>query len=384
LRNVEEAVAREIDAIRLANDPAAANAFIEANEFVKGGQKSQKFNLFNAHCSVLIKVTPDGQQLLASHVTWSDFFTMLRTYKHYTMRFSLPSNVAQSVSFSSYPSCLSSGDDFYITDQQLVIMETTNEVFNQSLYEYVTPQTVPYWIRVIVANRMASSGKEWSDTFALYNSGTYNNQWQIVDYKLFTPGQPLQPNTLWIAEQIPGWVVSEDMTTTITSSEQGYWPSYNVPYFPFVYNISGYNKFKSNAFSYTACPRANIFRRDQGNVVDMPSFQHMMRYNQYQTDPLSMHDACNGISSRCDLNTPFVGKGGGVHPYAPFGALDCKVTDDSMVPTRQSLAVSGPTWDSQPPFAWTGQWPTTPHYGHANVFAFNFESMTPYSDDEAV
>jgi len=283
------------------------------------------------------------------------------------------------VSFSSYPSCLVSGDDFYITSQQLVIMETTNEVFNQSLYNFVTPETVPYWIRVMVATRMASSGEQWSNIFAQYNSGTYNNQWQIVDYKLFTPGQPLQANTLWIAEQIPGWVVSADLTSSLTANGQGYWPSYNIPYFPFVYNISGYNRFKSNGFSYSACPRANIFRRDHTNVVDMDSFQRLMRYNQYQTDPLSMHDACNGISSRCDLNTPFVEKDGGVHPYAPFGALDCKTTDNTLQQTRTAWAVSGPTWDSQAPFAWTSQWPTTPHYGHPNVFAFHFEQMSPFN-----
>ncbi len=39
----------------------------------------------------------------------------------------------------------------------------------------------------------------------------YNNQWMVVDYKLFTPNQPIQDNTLWILEQIPGlnvWYVS--------------------------------------------------------------------------------------------------------------------------------------------------------------------------------
>ncbi len=51
---------------------------------------------------------------------------------------------------------------------------------------------------------MANSGKEWYEIFAKYNSGTYNNQYMIVDYKLFKPFNALQANTLWIVEQMPG------------------------------------------------------------------------------------------------------------------------------------------------------------------------------------
>ena len=46
----------------------------------------------------------------------------------------------------------------------------------------------------------------------------------------------------------------------------GYWGSYNIPYFPFVYNISGYPAMYEqygNSMSYSMCPRAQIFRRDQ-------------------------------------------------------------------------------------------------------------------------
>ena len=50
----------------------------------------------------------------------------------------------------------------------------------------------------------------------------------ILDYKLFTAGQALQPDTLWILEQIPGTVQMADMTLLL--EQQGYWPSYNLPY----------------------------------------------------------------------------------------------------------------------------------------------------------
>lgn len=53
-----------------------------------------------------------------------------------------------------------------------------------------------------LANAMADTGKEWADVVSQCNSGTYNNQYMIVDLKLFGPGQELQPNLLWVVEQV--------------------------------------------------------------------------------------------------------------------------------------------------------------------------------------
>jgi hypothetical protein len=59
---------------------------------------------------------------------------------------------------------------------------------------------------------MASSGEQWIDIFKHYNSGTYNNQWIVVNYARFTPGQPLPDGVLHIVEQIPTRVEFEDVT----------------------------------------------------------------------------------------------------------------------------------------------------------------------------
>jgi len=332
----------------------------------------------DAHCSALIKPSEDGMELLSSHVTWTGFSNMLRVYKHYTTPFNSASTKAITASFSSFPGNLPSGDDWYITSANLVIIETTNGVMNTSLYtKYTTTQTVPYWIRVIVANRMAETGREWLDFFGLYNSGTYNNQWMVVDYKLFTPGKPLRPGTLYVGEQIPGYLVSEDVTHVVTS--KGYWASYNIPYFPFVYDISGYPAYYKkygNAYSYSECARAQIFRRDEHTVSNLDSLKMLMRYNEWQTDPLALKDACRGISARCDLNPPWVVNS--LNGYVAFGAIDCKVTDSTLVKKLESEAVSGPTWESQPPFAWTNEWKNVPHYGQPLLFAFQFENMSPH------
>ena len=61
-------------------------------------------------------------------------------------------------------------------------------------------------------------------------------------------------------------------------------------------------------YSYGRSPRAQIFKRDHGNVKDLQSMIQLMRSNNYMTDPIS---ACNctpsysasyAISARADLN----------------------------------------------------------------------------------
>merc|ERR1711884_698925 len=110
---------------------------------------------------------------------------------------------------------------------------------NADLWRHVRPAgCVLEGIRSMVANRMTSTGQQWTEIFKRGNSGTYNNQWMVVDYKLFKPGmQKLREGLLWILEQIPGQTHDEDMTWLL--EEQSYWPSYNSPYFKDIFKASG-------------------------------------------------------------------------------------------------------------------------------------------------
>jgi hypothetical protein len=191
-------------------------------------KQALRFAIERGHCSALIKYTPDRRELMVTQSTWDVYNNMLRIYKHIEIPFS---NVAsKSVSFSSSPGWLMSGDDFYITgDSQLVVIETTNAVFNTSLYQYVKPTSVLYWMRNIVANRLGNSGREWAKWFALYNSGTYNNQWLIVDYKKFVPNVRVSDVDLVImSEQMPGYIKTQSVSHFLDT--QRYIPSYNVPF----------------------------------------------------------------------------------------------------------------------------------------------------------
>ena len=70
-----------------------------------------------------------------------------------------------------YAGFLESLDDFYLLSSQLVMLQTTNNVFDTSLYKQVKPESLLAWQRVRAANMMAHNGQEWYKAVSQYNSG---------------------------------------------------------------------------------------------------------------------------------------------------------------------------------------------------------------------
>lgn len=194
----------------------------------------------NGRCSAMVKLNGDMSEMWSSHSSWFTYAATNRIFKHYYFDVSSKFVSAKKISFASYPGFLESLDDFYIMDNGLVMLQTTNSILNSTLYQLVTPNALLAWQRVRLACQNAGDGKAWSEIIASYNSGTYNNQYMVVDYNKFVPGTEVQPGTLWVSEQIPGLVVYDDVTDQL---ERGYWASYNVPYFPDIYQQSGYPDF---------------------------------------------------------------------------------------------------------------------------------------------
>ena len=171
----------------------------------------------------------------------------------------------------------------------------------------------------------------------------------VVDYKLFTPGQPIAPGTLVVGEQAPGMYIYADQSDFI--SKNRYWASYNVPFYKEMWDYAGYAPLFAkygNQYSWSECARAQIYRRDQSKVQDLDSLKAIQRYNEWQRDPLSLGDACRGISARCDLNNPMFSNST-LNGFAAFGGIDAKVTDETMVPKMAADAVCGPTQVLFPP-----------------------------------
>ncbi|OWF46224.1 putative phospholipase B-like 2 [Mizuhopecten yessoensis] len=340
--------------------------------------------LGSGSCSALVKLLPGAKDLFVSHDTWSSYMSMLRVLKKYDLPFHDSQGKivpAQTMSFSSYPGSVMSGDDYYLLSSGLVSMETTIGNSNDTLWSYIHPtESVPEGIRSMVANRIARTGKEWVDAFAHFNSGTYNNEWMVVDYKQFVPGRTDLTGVLYVLEQIPGLIEYEDLTPLLM--KQTYWPSYNVPYFDKVFNMSGMPDMVEKYgdwFTWDKTPRALIFGRDHHRVVDLDSMIKLMRYNDFTHDPLSRcnctppYSAENAISARCDLNPA-----SGSYPISALGhrshgGTDMKVTSAGLFQAHTFVTVSGPTSDQQPPFQWsTADFADEcPHAGHPDIFNFD-------------
>uniref|UniRef100_A0A6Q2XT70 Phospholipase B-like n=1 Tax=Esox lucius TaxID=8010 RepID=A0A6Q2XT70_ESOLU len=355
-------------------------------------KSSRSRTLGSGSCSAFIKLLPGNKDLLVSHDTWSNYQSMLRILKKYMFSYHLSPTDSDPIpggtqAFSSYPGSIYSGDDFYILSSGLVTMETTIGNSNPSLWKFVQPTgAVMEWLRNIVANRLAANGKEWAEIFSKHNSGTYNNQWMIVDYKHFTPGMTETKEQLFtVLEQIPGLVVHTDKTQQLL--QKSYWSSYNIPFYEEVFNASGYRELVEQfgpVFSIDMNPRAQIFKRNQSHVTDMDSMVRLMRFNNFKQDPLSRCEGCdppgngeNTISARSDLNPA-----NGTYPFGALkqrshGGIDMKVTSYGQWREFGFLAVSGPTWDQVPVFQWSSSpYPDLMHMGHPDKWAFQPVQVT--------
>lgn len=334
-------------------------------------------------CSAIIKVLPDHSDVVFGHATWDSYESLgPRILKHYSMPL-VRNGFAEThydVYFSSSPALLSSVDDFFTVSgySQLAVIETTNNLYNLKLLDIVTPKSVLSWTRAITSHQMAKNGADWVQQFAKYHSGTYTNQWMVVDFKLFQAGAKAQPEGFFtIFEEVPGLYHIADKTATLNAD--GYWGSYNVPYFDDISEASGYAKLckMDSTNCHDTAPRAKLFREYQPQVNNVEGAQWILSYNSFQNDTASLEDSCNTIACRGDLEPKERNRGA-------YGALDAKVS--SVINAKRYPGIPpvlyarlGPTHDQQPVFCWSqvADESDYSHNGQPDCYDFTWTSFPP-------
>ena len=83
------------------------------------------------------------------------------------------------------------------------------------------PPPQNFWARAAPENTLFSEFYGWTwceynyTVVSFYTTGTYNDQYMIVDMKKVTLGRELADGTLWVVEQVPGLVVGDDQTEVL-------------------------------------------------------------------------------------------------------------------------------------------------------------------------
>ncbi|XP_075534092.1 putative phospholipase B-like 2 isoform X2 [Dermacentor variabilis] len=332
------------------------------------------------------KTTSNNDEAIAAHTSWGHYGAMNKLLKQYVFNYKLLASSGQPVpatvvTFSGYPGGVSSGDDFFLTSTNLVVLGTGVRNQNSDLWSRLTPNnSVPSAFRSLAASRLSRSAKEWIHTYSRSSGGTGNSQWTVIDYNLFKRKVKILPRDfVWYHEELPGYSMSADVTSLVQT--KGYWASYNIPFFPTIFNASGMARLAAEYgdwFTYDRCPRALMFKRGFKDPRDTERVLDFLRYNNYENDPLAVCAACNpkynaenALSARSDLN-PSVGR----YPFfemglRPHGGTDAKVVNSTMMARHSLWTQCGPTWYEKQAFSWSSSpFASVPHVGQPDNWNF--------------
>lgn len=325
-------------------------------------------------CTGLVTILDDYSEVFFGQDTWSDYRKMSNTVKEYIFK-NIPEWNTTHVEVSTKIGALPSSEDFWVASSGLMILETTINNKNTTLqHEVDKSQTkLMTWLRNMHATFVAQTGEQWADEFLKENSGTYNNQYVIVDSKKLTPGVKPTKDLLWVTETMPGIAVKADLTQVL--ADNLFFPSFNTPYFEEIQIMANYtNNVADNSSYYYNETRYLILKREAPQVKSIEDFQKLMRLNNYLNEPVC-NDPSKQVMSRYDLKDRI-----GLNTSVAFGGLDTKVT--SAWRTLNNLSFIGiwsPVYDDKdlPPWdfdEWSEKHPdkVVKHDGLPSKWTFNW------------
>lgn len=294
------------------------------------------------HCSAIVKLVKNTNKstgatnydMIAGHNTWSEYCEMLRTLKYIEWAFEGDTQIIgmkpRVLNYSSYPGVLFSGDDFYLIDNKISILQTTLSAINKFIYKDLIDldNYIPEFMRIMITNLSSNSGKQWADNYSSYKNHMYITQWIVLDYNTLDTINMSRAEDLsgiqglvTLVEEVPSSIVTKDISQIVINDS--YFGSFNLPYFDNHKDVLGLKEFKGVDFSHIQYnPRFYILKSLNQGVSTIYDFQHLILYNGYKqfnprvkNDP-SFSEAGNGISARSDL---------GQYPVF-HGGIDFKVT----------------------------------------------------------
>ncbi|KAL1140269.1 hypothetical protein AAG570_000201 [Ranatra chinensis] len=223
----------------------------------------------------LLKLIPNSnKEFVVAHASAGYYNEMLRLQKRYNFSYHLNTTntsgliPGRAIEFTSYPGTLHSQDDFYQISgaKPFIVSGAAIKIYNQNLWDEVDQNQPMVGVRVMTANRLAQSAKHWSELMNSFSSGTGNKQWLVIE--------PNSTMEIWTVEQIPG--KSKMLNITDIVHQQGYWPSFGLPFDEELSNLVGYKTAGKDIVDFFKSTE-KILREGQVNIVDRGSLVSFMR-----------------------------------------------------------------------------------------------------------
>jgi hypothetical protein len=160
-------------------------------------------------------------------------------------------------------------------------------------------------------------------------------------------------------------------------NEQGYWASFNEPWFEQIFETADYPRKIAEAgdhgsyYSYYNNSRYLIFRRDAPKVTNFAEFKALLRQNNWPNDEYGNGDPAQQICARYDLRPEDCTWG----PRRAYGALDTKAaTVLTSLAYLKFDAIGSPEYETHGPWSFD-TWPSLNHDGMPELWNFSWTSF---------
>jgi hypothetical protein len=319
-----------------------------------------------------------AEDIVAGHVGFGNYGEMLRIMKTYKMNLSTP---VGKVIMSSYPACISSTDDYFITDRGLVLMSTNLWLPDKGDFARPpkTHEGLPSFLRSIMATRIADHPRAWAATYNFLTGIAGGKQWLIVDYTNFKGYEPIPAGTAYLAETLPSLTRFGDISASL--HENGFFQVHGMPHFRHIRKLYG---LPGDAPGYYQ-EHVESALLDQAHTIDsLAMARSILSEAESPRTPRGVKKNHIGaeqtpINPRIDYSERPI----------PEGGIDAKVTSRCLVKDVSFQALSGPPANGKvAPFDWK-DWSHTdwPHYGLPEKWNFTWVNaagvgITPLAGDE--
>ncbi|KAK2945644.1 putative Casein kinase I [Blattamonas nauphoetae] len=294
---------------------------------------------------IIVKVVETEGEVFVGHTTSGHYSSLVRCLKE--IRYVWDSHDCL-LSYSGYPGVLSSTDSFVVINGQTAITTTPMMILNHSMWDPVTKNGFPFWIREMTANILGKDAEGWTNIMTLNSTFSVPLQGLFVDYsKLSKEKHIVLSGVVTRMEVFRDMSDLHDLTPHLTARR--HYTMFGVPTSKNFHTLLGFENVETSQtlkpyFGLNTSARHTVSEKIIEKVFNEEGMQNLMGYNDWTNDRegRTEHepDSILTIAQRGELREK---------RKRAWGSLDWKIASARMTAQQDFLARAFPTSTHQLP-----------------------------------